>query len=527
MAQKPSGRDTAPSDPPVARRSTPREGSAPVGGLELAALVGLVAGFGALGLVLIGQGAPLGHDESVYALRAQFYAQGDVSGGYWGSHRAVGLPLMMAATWLVSGTEPYLRSVVLGFGMLGVVLTWAWGRFAFGRAAGLLAAALLAMVPTYLEWSTRIGVDVPGAVLSLAAVALFWWSSRGPRVSWLAIGVIPLVVVATAVRYGAPVALVFGLAGVGLAHLRAVRNSLVATGVTALGTIAGVLVILLVPGATGSQRPPLMAFRSRQGAPWSSSVSDFMDLLPSMVGPVGLVIGVGLVLAVVAAWRRGVPTKPLLMNAGIAVGFLILLNVTVGHGERRYLLPALPFVAAWSAAGLVWVGRYLPRAGVVACVVALMAGGGFVTAWAGQESVERLERFSALRLASRELGEAVGPQCLVLTSYLPQASWYSGCAGQTLPHGQPEDVGRFRRRLAATVGAPLEGVPPDSEVTALLANEGKRQPEGAARKELEGLSKDVIFEIGEPEDPMIRHIRVLYLGKLEALRERELASGKT
>lgn len=526
MAQG-GGKDAPESGEHTGRRSRRPASLEPVTGWELGALFSVVAGFGVVGLILIAQGAPLAHDESVYALRAQFYAQGDVSGGYWGSHRAEGLPLVLAATWFLSGSEPYLRSVVLGFGMLGIVLTWAWARFTFGRASGLLAAALLAMMPAYMVWSIRIGVDVPGTALAFAAMVLFWWASRGARVSWVALGVVPLVAIATAVRYGAPVALVPALAGVGISHLRAVRNSPAVTGVTALGSLVGVVGILLVPAATGSHRPPLMAFRSRQSAEWWTSVADFVELLPSAVGPVAFVLAAGGVLAAVAAWQHHLPIKPLLLNVAIAVGFLVLLNLTVGHGERRYLLPALPFVVAWAAAGLVWAGAYLPRSGAVLGVVALVAGGGFVAAWGGQESVGSLERFSTLRLASRQLGAAVGPECLVLTSYLPQVSWYSGCAGQTLPHEQPEDVDRFRRRLVATLRHPLAGVPPDSEVAALLVTEGKRQPEGASRQELDALSKKLL-DIRAPGDGSLDHIQVLYLGRLGPLREGDLdESGST
>lgn len=507
----------------VARRWTAQGAGGPVSGWELSGLLSVVAGFGALGLALIAHGVPLAHDESVYALRAQFYAVGEVSGGYWGSHRAEGLPLIMAATWLVSGSEPYLRGIVLVFGMLGIVLTWAWARLVFGRVNGVLAAALLAMTPAYMVWSIRIGVDVPGAALCLGAVLLFWRASRGARLSWSALGVVPLVVVATAIRYGAPVALAPALAGVGLTHLRAIRNSVGVSSVTALGSLLGVMVILLLPAATGSQRPPLTAFRSRQSAEWWSSAADFLELLPSTVGPLALVLGAGGVLAVVAAWQRRLPRAPLVLNVTIVLGFILLLNLTVGHGERRYLLPAFPFLVAWAGAGLVWAGRYLPRAGAVLCVVVLVAGGGFMTAWAGKESVQNLERFSTLRLASRELGAAVGPECLVLTSYLPQVSWYSGCTGQTLPHEKGEDVDRFRRRLAAKLDAPLAGVSPDSEVAALLKTEGKRQPEGASRRELEALSQRSLSVMGDSGGATSDRIQVLYLGRLGTLTERDLA----
>lgn len=489
---------------------------------ELAALISLLIAFTTIGLLLIARGAPLGHDESVYALRSQFYAEGAAPGNYWGSHRAEGLPLFLAGIWTLSGTEPYLRAVVLGFGGLTLILTWILGRYSFGPSVGLLAATLLAMVPAYLEWSVRIGVDVPGMALSLAAVVVFMLSMRRGSVSAFALGVVPLVFLATFVRYGAPLIIGPALAIIALANWRTIRNGMLNTSLVALGSLGSVATVLLVPNVTASSEPPLLAFGSRQvekGVAWWESATDYVELLPWMVGAFGIVILIGLVGALVAGYRKRSILPALFLNLAIALIFVLLVVITVGHGERRYLLPSLPFVLTLSGAGLVYTFHAFRRSVAALSLTILLLVGGFLAQRAGVDSVESLERFSAIRLASRELHSSLSSDCLVLTSYLPQVSWYSGCEGQVLPHEDPDNILRFRDRLAESLGESSNWEPSGTDVAALLANEGKRQPQGRSLQELEQLSESVIFVTGEPDDPPIQHVRVLYLGQLRAIQE--------
>lgn len=490
---------------------------------EMVTLVGIMAAFAVLGLVLIAKGAPLGHDESVYALRSRFYAYGDVRGDYWADYRAVGLPLVMTPMWLVSTTEPYLRAVVLGLGTLGIALTWGWTRLMFGPVPALLAAILLAVTPSYLNWSWQITPDVPGMALSLAAVFLFAWAARGERLSLLGLGVIPLVVMATALRYGAPVILAAGLAGVGLANWRAVRARIWLAVVTALGSLASVCAVLLVPPVTGSEGPPWEAVQARQAAkdvPWWNSVTDFVELLPSVAGPVGgVVVASGLVLCGLLAWDRRLPGRPVLLGLGISAGFFVLLNVSLGHGEGRYLIPALPFVLACAGAGLASMGQNLSRRVSVVLVGALLLGGGYVAYGLEADSAASLDRFSPLRQASRGLGAEFGPDCAVLTSYSPQVSWYSGCAARAMPHREPDNVDRFWRRLSDTLNTGFEGVPSDAQLATLLVSQGKRQPEGPTLRAFESIFDETVVESGTPNAGRLAYVRVISLGRLGALQD--------
>lgn len=85
------------------------------------------------------------------------------------------------------------RAFTIGLGALALVLTYALGRRLFGRPVGLLAAALLAVSPSFVFWS-RVGVYVVIQVAPLALGALLcalrWRGGGGssPRsAGWLAL----------------------------------------------------------------------------------------------------------------------------------------------------------------------------------------------------------------------------------------------------------------------------------------------------------------------------------------------------
>ena len=80
------------------------------------------------------------------------------------------------------------RAMTIGFGILGIALTYLLGRRLFGRPAGLVTALLLATAPSYIFWS-RVGVYVVCQVVPLAlgaCLAYLRWRD-GKRVGWLAL----------------------------------------------------------------------------------------------------------------------------------------------------------------------------------------------------------------------------------------------------------------------------------------------------------------------------------------------------
>ena len=75
--------------------------------------------------------SPLGHDESVYALRSRNLLEGwtYLSGDYWRDYRAPGLPLMFSGLGRVIGVHvTTARAFVVLLGVLIVLVTALLGR---------------------------------------------------------------------------------------------------------------------------------------------------------------------------------------------------------------------------------------------------------------------------------------------------------------------------------------------------------------------------------------------------------------
>lgn len=489
---------------------------------ELITLSIIITVFFVFGLVVVVLGHPLGHDEAVYAQRSLYYATGSPTIGYWNDYRAVGLPLLLAPVAAVSATDAALRVVPLLVACGGLALVWWWGRTLFGRRVGLLAAAVLAVTPGYARFASRIYVDVPSAVLGLAAACVLLAAVRGERVRPLALAVIPLSVAATLARYGAPAILAPALAGVALYRWSAVRRSipLIATiGVLSAGLSAA---ILLVPAVTGAARPPLGAFGARQVAkelPVWSSAADHVRLAPNVFGPVLVVlVPLCLVVLLVQVLRKRMHAGPVLLNLGIALGFFVMLNLSLAQGAAGYVLPMLPFVATLVAA--VMAPALDRRVGVATLSILLAFAAGFAlwdSAWGAIRDDRGLGR---LVQGSQEVRTAAGGDCLLLTGSSPQVGWYSRCSSWSYPRAsyrEPytedilEDIStRFQQRA--------KDVPPDTMVYAVLTGGGKREPTGPVMDEVRAAaSGPPLVEIGAQGDGIRQHVEVLPLGTTDEL----------
>lgn len=463
---------------PAAAEITPSKWSwPPLQRRELIVLASACLLLLALGLLLIAEGAPLGHDESVYALRARYWA-GQAQDVAWNAYRAEGLPFLSAPLMMVGGSEPELRAVVLAFGVLMVVLVWALARLLFDETTGLIAAALVAVTPATLAYSWQIALDVPSATLGLAATLVFAAAIRGERIRWWAAGAIPLAIAAVYVRYGAPLVVAAGMVGVAVARWPVVWRDWLRALLLAVGTLGGMAAVLLVPPLTNSDRAPGLAFRTRQvnkeiGA--FESYGDFAGVLDDVFGPiVGLLVVVGLVAALVRA--RHIDRASL---AGMAVAgllFIVGLNFSLAQVFAQYVVPLVPFVAIAAAAGL--GALVTTRAGAVAVAVVLVAA--VVPMWSDAKAdVDSFQdRYGVIRYVARELDAVAEGDCIVITSYSPQVGWYSGCPA----YGFTPDMRQDGLDRSVLLSHAPRFVPSGTDAYAVLFNRGKRQPteEGVA-----------------------------------------------
>lgn len=485
---------------------------------ELASVAAILCVFTVLGLILILDRPPLGHDEAVYALRARFLAGEHPSAGYWANYRAPGLPMLMRLAWPLGDTDGHLRLVVLVIAAGGIVVTWVWARRWFGARAGLVAAALLATMPWYLGTAYRVFVDAPGTTFGVAAVAAFALSITPAGLSRWALLTVPLAGLATLTRYGAPTLIAGGLGVVALAHWRELLGAWRRAAAVACATAVVVGAILLVPAVTGSKGAPLSAFRARQDAKGIGafeSYGDFNEYWGEVLGGLdGLLVVVGIALLLVALLRspRGARRRLAVVPLVFCASY-VLLNAGLAQGFPQYLVPMLPFVAMAAASGLATVLDRVKVPVVIALLAAVMSLGGWLSFDRAREmSEEQSRRFSSLVSVSREIGDLPDGDCLVITSYSPQVAWYSGCPAVPFPPNMREgavltDV--IRERLWSWFDGRRD---PQTRVYWMLMGGGKRQPEGVDLAGLHEMTREIVIEVEASGGGAQRDFEVGYLG---------------
>ena len=374
-------------------------------------------------------GAPLGHDEAVYSLQARSYAEGVPSVGFWDDYRAPGLPWILQLAWLGAATEPYLRIVVAVLGGLGLVVTWLLGRYLFGTAEGLVAAAGVGLSPIWVAGATHVWPDVPGAAVGLIALAVLVFASHGDRVSWWVILAAPLTVAATVVRYGAPGPIAVGALAIAWWRRDVLRRSL--PQVTALTVLTAVpLAILLFTNAVfDTDTPPLLAaaeLRPNRGGTFTDGWVVLWQQLPSLLAqPTVVFMFLGIAVALAMRITDVELRRRRTMVVAASLGTLIVL-ATALSSELRYFAPLLPWTWLAAALGLMSLIRPLDRRSLIAIGVVAGVALGFSAVNANEDGADILsDRFQRLREATRDRDWAAG--CHIATSYGPQVGWYSGC----------------------------------------------------------------------------------------------------
>ncbi len=468
-------------------------------GLALAAIVAL---FLILVIALVDQGTPLGHDESVYALRARHLVEGIEPGLYWAPQRAPGYPLALQTAWVAGGTEPFLRLVTAGFGVLLIVATWWTGRTLFDRGTGLIAAAGVAITPTILMASSQVWPDIPGAALGMLTFAVFAWAVSRNEVSPWVLAVAPLTFAATLVRFGAPVPIAIGLIGLTIYRWRAIWRSRWLVGATAALTTVAVALVLLAPGVTGHVTAPLVTIRRHQVAnafPWHRGFTDYADNLGFLLGGViGMVLIIGVVAAIVGAARRDLDRGAVAVSLGIGFATVIAIALVL-HGENRYLSPAYPWLWIGGGAGLLLFAKGTDRvvAGVTgALVLATAVVGSF---GAAQEQNRFNEGFQTIEIAATRIdAETEDNTCTVVTGYVPQVGWYSRCA----------------TTLFGLDGVDLaDDTSPNGPRFLFVVERGKGQPDGALLDGYLARTDGLEFTEGSPEFGPRRYVEVWRLSR--------------
>ncbi|MFN2483508.1 MAG: ArnT family glycosyltransferase [Candidatus Limnocylindria bacterium] len=281
-------------------------------------------------------------DEAVYAGQAAALAGNATYAQFFAIFRAHPLLVQFLVSLLfqfgVNDVAPRLLAVA--FGLATIPLTYALGAQLYSRRAGLVAAAIIAVMPYHVTVSRQILLDAPMAMFFLVAMLFLARYTASGAARWL---------YASAFAGGmAFLAKETGLIVVGVAIAFALMTPSVRISPRRVFAAAAVFIIAISPyplsiavaGASETARQFLIwQFLRRPNHTWSF----YAEILPGAVGPILLgFVAVGLVFAVrKAAWQDR------LIVAWLVVP-LAFYQVWPVKGYQ-YLLPLAPAMALLAA----------------------------------------------------------------------------------------------------------------------------------------------------------------------------------
>lgn len=434
-------------------------------------------------LLLINEGVPLGHDEAVYSARARELLNGERASAWWAPYRAPGLSTILMLAWIGNGTEPYLRVIVALSGSALIVFTWLLGRLMVGPGSALVAAFGIAVTPVILMSATQVWADVPGAAAVMAALFTYSYALTAPRFRWwMVVVVILLVGIATAIRFGAPIPLGIGLIGLTIwrwpsERERKLRVAAIAAGVTAL------VALILTQPLAGASSPFEAISEQSASIPLLQGFRDYWSVRGHLVAGSAAVALVGVVAGVFGSFVDRSFRKVFVWPFVIGLVTFVALSASV-HGETRYLAPVYPWFWLSGGAGLVAIGRRIPRLPAAVSAVAVVIVFTALAPTLSDNQNRFNEGFATIKEAARSL--ATGVECGVFTSYTPQVEWYSGC----------ETVGINRTEV--DLDSPFL---PDGPQYLLIVERGKRQPDSELLAEYIQATTGVATTFGKPGRP--------------------------
>jgi 4-amino-4-deoxy-L-arabinose transferase-like glycosyltransferase len=312
----------------VARRPTSS-------GLGLAAVLGLAA---ALRLVGIEYGLPFGGllnpDEQSIVPRAWGMVHGDGLDPRWFDYPTLVMYLLAPfQAWQDAPSYLSARLLVAAFGVGGVAAAWWLGRAAYGKTAGLVAAAVVAVETIGVAYSHMAVTDVPMTALITVSLAL----AVTGRLEWAgaAAGL------AASAKYPAAF-LVAALVVAGWGRWRRLGASV---GLAIVAFLATSPFVLVHPQQAWDEATRVQRL-AREG--WlgfehdSFALFAFVGRLWEGIGPALAIAALGLVLAL----RRRTRTD-LVLAVFVLVYFVDLLTLRA-HFDR-YVLPLVPPLAVLAA----------------------------------------------------------------------------------------------------------------------------------------------------------------------------------
>lgn len=386
--------------------------------------------------------APLGHDESQYAIAAREWLAGTEARWFYLSR---GMNVVAAPGIWLGESERALRVVPMVVGGLGfAAATWWVAKRAVG-ATGLAVAGIsllvLAGARNVARYASDLLSDFPAAALLIAALAVIVDEvdrEDGPR--WRLLAAAPLLAAAMYVRYGSVVPIAVIVIASVIIGARAIARRpwpCVAT--------AGLFLVLLVPHfieahtTTGSPLGILLASSSvPQEEYFAAGLVTYVTSDPTKF--YGVLIPVPLVAGLVSIGWIARDRRKLLLWL-VAVGSLVAIGITT-HAQVRYALVSIALLTVlgverfciWLAQAPAGAPRRRARnlaaqrtLGGVALAALVVTWAMFVRRQPATDEVRASRMRGTLAAAAAIRTDAHGRRCMVIGYHYTQLEWYSGC----------------------------------------------------------------------------------------------------
>lgn len=432
----------------------------------------LAAAAVAVGTVVLATGAPLGHDESVYALKARSWLEGTPATGF-GLHRPVGMAAVAAVILQVSDTTIALRMAAALGALASLFALWRLSLVSSRGAAGLLTVVSFAASQPYLRRAPEFLNDLVTSGLLIGVLAVVWshFEARDRALPlWVASA---FGGIAFYLRYGSALVLVVIALVAAVVFRDRLRQEL-----RPISVAAALLLVIVAPHLAYAQKTTgsIIGILSRSSeiagrAYVGDGLVKYAYWFPAKLA--GTVLAVVMFAGVVSVFRRRrFQTTAdrfdryitlIALLSGAAVGITI-------HGEQRYVFfnVLLLGLVGWSA--ILTIARRWPDSTRRVAAYGLALSLAFSLGSGVFEARLQSEVMADHRAVLEAVGDTIGTDgpCTVVTAYSPQLTWMSKCAA----------VG------FATAALPSFLPDPDEPTYLVTFENGKRQP---GKKELTAL----------------------------------------
>lgn len=401
------------------------------------ALVGLLVVSLGVGLLVVLSNGALGHDESVYALKARSWFAGTPTTG-WGIHRPFGMPVIGWVVLQISDADITLRITAIVLSMGSALAMWFTGRVVFDRWTATLSVGVFLASTVFLRRATEFLNDLTAASFLVLTMLVIWYHFEKKPTGWWLLAAAPLGAAAYYMRYASAVPLAVMAVVAALAWHRPLLRSW-----RSIAGTAGLFLVLMVPHAMYSigETGTVLGVLGSHPAIGSFGLTTFIKWLPvrlaGISGGVLIVAAGAYAVYTIAAYLHdrsngGEEVRKTVFFIGTAVAVTVALGLTV-HAEQRFLylpLMAVLFVGMRAAVRLAGAVDTTPRQ-----LIFTFAAMFIIITFVRNVPIvaDRMDGLTNAKVIIVDASDAVvkdtgGGDCWIRSTFVPQLTWYTRCS---------------------------------------------------------------------------------------------------